>query len=218
MSRINRSSYIYDGCVVHARLQLNNGEFHFKTKSHFKLWRKITLRYLAKFKSVKLTGYQWMSNHCHLTLEAEKAKDLSKFMHDMSWRFAFEFNKIQNRKGHLFQNRFRCSVIDTNEYEQTVQRYMYRNQVRAGMVSHVKQTRWSSYHFYAYGKKDALITPFRNFENFGLKEKIRKLEFRRFVETMMGHEEKLWQAKLAHPILKTKKDILKNYLIKTGYG
>ncbi len=218
MSRINRSEYLYDNCVVHARLQFNNGEFHFKTKNHFKLWKKIALRYLAKYPTVRLTGYQWMSNHCHLTLEADKAIDLSKFMHDMNWRFSFTFNKLHQRKGHLFQSRFRCSIIDSDEYEQTVQRYIYRNQIRARMVKQVKQSRWSSYHYYAYGKPDPLITPFRNYQKFGLQRKNRMFEFRQFVETMMDHEEKLWQAKLVHPTLRTKKEIVRNYLIKTGYG
>ncbi len=218
MPRINRSDYLYDNCVVHARLQFNNGEFHFKNRSHFNLWKKITLRYLGKYPTVRLTGYQWMSNHCHMTLEADKAVDLSKFMHDLCWRFSFEFNKLHKRKGHLFQNRFRCSVIDSDEYEQTVQRYIYRNQIRSGMVKKVRHSRWSSYHYYAYGKPDPLITPFRNYGKFGLQKKIRMLEFRQFVETMMDYEEKLWQAKLLHPTLRTKKEIVKNYLIKTGFG
>src|SRR3989344_1768789 len=154
MPRKNRSDYIFDNCVVHARLQINNGEFHFKKTSHFNLWRKITLRYLKKYPTVKLTGYQWMSNHCHLTLEADIALDLSRFMHDMNWRFAFEFNKLSQRKGHLFQNRFRCSVIDKNEYEQTVQRYIYRNQIRARMVKKVSQTRWR--YFFNHSSSDLI--------------------------------------------------------------
>lgn len=218
MPRINRSDYLYDDCVVHARLQMNNGEFHFTQNSHFNLWKKITLRYLNKYPSIRLTGYQWMNNHCHLTLEARKASDLSKFMHDMSWRFAFEFNKLHKRKGHFFQNRFRCSVIDKDEYEQIVQRYIYRNQIRAGMVKEVRHSRWSSYAFYAYGKKDPLVTPFRTYGLFGVQRKIRMLQFRQFVETMMDTEETLWRAKLAHPTLRTKKEILKNYLMKTGEG
>ena len=218
MSRINRQDYLFDGCVVHARLQINNGEFHFQTKAHFNLWKKITLRYLKKYPSVRLTGYQWMSNHCHLTLEADKTTDLSRFMHDLSWRFAFTFNKLHKRKGHLFQNRFRCSVIDKNEYEQTVQRYIYQNQIRAGMVKHVRHTRWSSYPFYAYGKADPLITPFRTYGLFGAEKKVRMLQFRNFVETQMDHEDRLWQKKLVHPHLKTKKEVLRNYLMKSGYG
>lgn len=217
MSRKNRSDYIFDDCVVHARLQINNGEFHFTKTSHFNLWKKVTLRYLKKYPTVKLTGYQWMSNHCHLTLEADIALDLSRFMHDMNWRFAFEFNKLSQRKGHLFQNRFRCSVIDKNEYEQTVQRYIYRNQIRAKMVKRVSETRWSSYHFYAYGKEDPLVTPFRTYGLFGVKKRMRMLQFRRFVDTMMSHEEQTWKKHLIHPTIKSNNTLI-DYSIKTGMG
>src|SRR3989338_4142817 len=175
MPRKNRSDYIFDNCVVHARLQINNGEFHFKKTSHFNLWRKITLRYLKKYPTVKLTGYQWMSNHCHLTLEADIALDLSRFMHDMNWRFAFEFKKLS-------------------------------------------QTRWSSYHFYAYGKEDPLVTPFRTYGLFGVKKRMRMLQFRRFVETMMSHEEKTWKKQLINPTIKIKNNTFINYSIKTGMG
>lgn len=218
MSRISRQDILYDDCVVHVRLQINNGEFYFQKNGHFTLWKKITLRYLKKYSTVRLTGYQWMSNHCHLILEADKASDLSKFMHDMAWRFAFEFNKLHKRKGHCFQSRFRCSVIDKDEYEQTVQRYIYRNQIRAGMVKKVSHTRWSSYPFYAYGRQDPLVTPFRTYGQFGAQRKVRMLQFRQFVETLMDYEEDLWKARLSHPLLKTKKEILKHYLMKTGEG
>jgi len=49
MPRINREDYLYNGCVVHVRLQINNGEFLFKKKGHFKRWQKIALRYLSKY-------------------------------------------------------------------------------------------------------------------------------------------------------------------------
>jgi REP element-mobilizing transposase RayT len=218
MTRKNRSDYIHDGCVVHARLQINNGEFRFKSRQHFKLWKKIALRYLIKYPQIRLTGYIWMSNHCHLSIEVGKAGDLSKFMHDMSWRYAFEFNKIHKRSGHLFQQRFRCSLITSDEYEKTVQRYIYRNQLRAGLVRQVAHTKWSSYPYYAYGKADPLITPFRTYASFGLKQKIRRLQFRQFVQTMMSHEEKLWKERLSHPQLHTKKEILKNYMMKQREG
>lgn len=218
MPRLNRADYLHDDCVVHVRIQINNGEFLFNSNLHFNLWKKIALLYLKKYPAIKLSGYIWMNTHCHMTLEAERHVDLSKFMHDMTWRFALEFNKLHKRKGHFFQQRFRCSLIDKDEYEKIVQRYIYRNQIRAGMVSHVGKSKWSSYPYYAYGKDDPLITPFRTWFSFGLKEKIRRLQFRQFVETLMLSEEDLWKNRLSHPTLKTKKEILRNYLLKCHAG
>ncbi|MBX7149742.1 transposase [bacterium] len=202
MSRTNRQDYLYDNCVVHARMQFNNKDYRFNSDKHFKMWQKIALRYLKKYPSIKITGYIWMNSHCHLTIEVGSAADFSKFMHDMTWRFAITYNKTHKRNGHLFKERFKCSVIDSDRYEKIVKRYIYRNQIRAGMVKHVKHTKWSSYHYYAYGKKDPLITPFRNFSNFGLNHKIRMIEFRKFVETLMDHEEQELKILLQFPNMK----------------
>lgn len=218
MPRKNRSEYVFDNCVVHARLQINNGEFHFSTEQHFKMWKKIALIYLIKYPTVKITGYIWMSNHCHLMMEVGNATDLSNFMHDMAWRYAWMYNKLNGRKGHFFQQRFRCSVIDRDEYEKIAQRYIYRNQIRAGMVKYVGKSKWSSYAYYAYGKPDSLITPFRTYASFGLDKKKRMEEFRQFVETMTVQEEYEWKQRLSHPLLKSKKDIMKTYLMSYGAG
>lgn len=150
-----------------------------------------------------------------MTLEAGSATDLSKFMHDMAWRFSFTFNKLNARKGHFFQQRFRCSVIDTDEYEKIVKRYIYRNQIRAGVVKHVNQTKWSSYPYYAQGKPDPLITPFRTYFSFGLHKKKRMEEFRAFVETMMTHEETEWKLRLKNCELEIK---VKRRRLKNEYG
>src|SRR5688500_6095334 len=115
--RINGFDYIYDDCHVHVRLQVNNGEFLFNKTQIYRLWRKWARTYLNKYPTVKLTGYQWMSNHCHLIIHALNAVDLTKFLHDINWRFALEYNKIHKRKGHFFQSRYRCSIIEENEYE-----------------------------------------------------------------------------------------------------
>lgn len=210
MPRRNRFDYLYDGCFVHVRLQINNGDFRFQKRTYYKLWKKWVKIYLRKYPSVELTGYQWMSNHCHILIKAGSAKDLTKFFHDINWRFALEYNKLTKRKGHFFQSRYRCSVIEKDEYEVTCQRYIYRNQLRAGMVKHVKQTRFGSYHYYAYGKFNELITPFRNYENFGKDASSRQRGFQMFVEMVTDQElaaEKIWRQRLHHPYLKSRAEV-----------
>ncbi|MBF0107330.1 MAG: transposase, partial [Deltaproteobacteria bacterium] len=150
--------------------------------------------------------------HAHMIIHAIKGDDLPRFLHDLCWRFAFEYNKLEKRKGHFFQNRYRASMIESDEQALTCQRYVYRNQLKAGMVKQIKDTRWSSYHHYAYGEKNDLVTPLYVFDLHGKNKEDRQLNFRVFVKTMMPHEEALWRAKLKHPFLKTTKQIVKNYL------
>jgi putative transposase len=214
MPRINRFDYIADDQFVHVRIQFNNEEFSFQNDKHFQLWEKIAARYLKKYLSLKLCDFIWMNSHAHFIFYVGKCEDLPKFMHDLCWRFSLEYNKMTKRKGHLFLQRYRCSVINDDKYAIACQRYVYRNQLKAKMVKKLKDTKWSSYHYYAYGKKNKLITPLRTYFQFGKDKKKRQHEFRVFVEAMLPHEEDLWRAKLKHPYLKTKKDLLKNHLEK----
>lgn len=213
MARINRFDYLYDNCVVHVRLQINNGEFRFQKALHHKLWKKWVKFYLKKYPVVKLTGYQWMSNHCHMIMESASAKDLTRFLHDINWRFAFEYNKLTKRRGHLFQSRYRCTVIEEDEYESICQRYIYRNQLRAGMVKHVKQSRFGSYQYYAYGSPNEIITPFRNFDRFGKSLSEQRQGFRIFVEMITDREEQeeiLWKQRLGHYKMKTMAEVMQD--------
>ncbi|HLD44563.1 MAG TPA: transposase [bacterium] len=214
MPRINRFDYLANDMLLHVRIQINNGEFRFFEERHFELFNRICRMYLKKYPTIKLTDYEWMSNHAHLIFHIDIYTDLPKFMHDFCWRFAFEYNKMQNRKGHLFQQRYRASNVNTDQYALSCQRYVYRNQLRAGMVKELQDTKWSSYHYYAYGQPNGLITPIFTYEQFGNTPEKQQIEFRFFVEKMPEHEETLWRAKLLHPLLKTKKEIVLNYLKK----
>lgn len=57
MPRLNRFDYLYDGCIVHVRVQINNGEFHFQNQSHYKMWKRWVRFYLHKYPTIKLTGW-----------------------------------------------------------------------------------------------------------------------------------------------------------------
>lgn len=201
MARPNRFETIYDDCLVHVRLQVNNGEFRFNKVEIYRLWRRWTRVYLNKYPTVKITGYQWMSNHCHLIMHTEKALDLTKFLHDINWRFALEYNKLHKRKGHFFQSRYRCTVIEENEYELACQRYIYRNPIRARMVKSVMQNKWGSYHYYASGQKNELITPTLNYQTFGNSSEERCRTFKIYVESLTPYEEGLLKKQLRHPKL-----------------
>jgi putative transposase len=57
-------------------------------------------------------------------------------------------------------------------------RYIELNPVRAGMVDHPREYRWSSYHANAYGKLAALVTPHKLYEALSTDEAERKKYYR----------------------------------------
>ena len=100
-----------------------------------------------------------MDNHPHLTGQTLQADGISRLMKTVNSLFAKKINKLEKRYGQVIMDRFKSPVIQTGESLVAVMIYTDLNSFRAGMVKHPKDYRWSSYHYYADGKPDPLITP-----------------------------------------------------------
>jgi putative transposase len=68
------------------------------------------------------------------------------------------YRKTYGYSGHLWQGRFKSNLIDTDSYLLQCGKYIELNPVRAGIVNSPDQYRFSSYHYYAKGAFDKLIT------------------------------------------------------------
>jgi putative transposase len=109
---------------------------------------------LKKYKEESGMGvYAWclMNNHVHL-LVREVKEDLSTTMKRIGVSYASYYNWKYQTIGHLFQDRFRSEVVESRRSFLTVIRYIHQNPVKAGIVSHVDEWRWSSCAVY-YGQK-----------------------------------------------------------------
>lgn len=53
---------------------------------------------------------------------------------------------------------YKASLIDAEAYLLSCYRYIELNPVRAAMVTHPRDYRWSSYRFHAYGEHNHLIS------------------------------------------------------------
>ena len=102
------------------------------------------LAYCVKLHNVILHAYVLMGNHYHFLVETSDG-NLSAFMRDVNGNYSQWFNKIHKRVGHLFQGRYKAFVIDRDAYLFEVARYIVLNPVRAGLVQHPRDWKWSSY-------------------------------------------------------------------------
>lgn len=102
------------------------------------------LAYCLALHNVILHAYVLMGNHYHLLVETPDA-NLSAFMRDVNGNYSQWFNYALKRVGHLFQGRYKAFVIDKDAYLFEVARYIILNPVRAGLVSHPRDWKWSSY-------------------------------------------------------------------------
>ena len=78
---------------------------------------------------VEILAFWFMPNHIHLLLEQIRNNGITQFMQKLGTGYATYFNKKYNRKGHLFQGRFRAVHIKNNEQLKTVFVYIHTNGV-----------------------------------------------------------------------------------------
>ena len=95
----------------------------------------------------RVHGFCLMSNHIHLVIQVGEIA-LSHPMQNLAFRYAQWFNRRHGRAGHLFQGRFKAILVDADSYLLELVRYVHLNPVRAGLVRHPEDYRWSGHRAY----------------------------------------------------------------------
>ena len=89
-------------------------------------------------------AYCLMDNHFHLLIETPRP-NLSIGMRQLNGRYTQACNRQHGRVGHLFQGRFAAILVEKEAHLLELCRYVVLNPVRAQLVTHPRQWRWSSY-------------------------------------------------------------------------
>ena len=71
--------------------------------------------------------------------------DLSEFMKALLIRFTRWFNRVHDRTGTLWEERYKSVIVESGIAARTMAAYIDLNPVRAGMVADPAEYRWSSY-------------------------------------------------------------------------
>lgn len=91
---------------------------------------------------VDIVTYCLMTNHVHMLLYSQE--DLSVYIKKISASYVYWFNRKYERVGHLFQERYKSEIIDTESYFMTAIRYIIHNPQKAGICA-ATEYKWSSY-------------------------------------------------------------------------
>jgi len=89
-------------------------------------------------------AYCLMGNHYHLLIETPGA-NLSRGMQLLNGVYTQRFNHTHKRVGHVLQGRFKAILVEKESHLLGLARYIVLNPVRAKIVRHPRQYRWSSY-------------------------------------------------------------------------
>jgi len=123
-------------------------------------------------------AYVLMTNHVHLLLTPKESDSAGELMKRLGQRYVQYINRTYQRSGTLWEGRFRSCIAQEDAYLLLCQRYMELNPVRAGIVKHPGEYRWSSYHVHGQGKKSDLVSPHPLYISLGQTDEERQIAYR----------------------------------------
>ena len=107
----------------------------------------------AKLYDVSVHAFVCMTNHVHILVTPAEKYGVSQMMQRLGSLYSATINALYDRTGSLWEGRFKSSLIDSDRYCLACYRYIEMNPVRAGMVEHPADYRWSSYRSNALGDR-----------------------------------------------------------------
>lgn len=132
----------YEGAMYHVIHRGNNREYIFE-KPEDKQFLLDKINEIKKSMALVILGYVIMSNHYHLLLKTDKTP-LSVVMHRINNAYSRYYNKKYKQTGHVFEGRYKATLIMDDKYLLSALRYIHNNPVRAGMVQQMADYPWSS--------------------------------------------------------------------------
>ena len=139
------------------------------------------LEFFATKFGCEIHAYVLMHNHVHIAVTPHARDALSLLMKSLNQRFVAHVNKCRQRTGTLWEGRFKSCLILDPEYFLTCMRYIELNPVRAGIVDHPREYRWSSYKANAEGSENSCIAPHLHYLSLGANDVERRAAYRQFI-------------------------------------
>ena len=139
MPRIAREKSV--SCFYHVMVQGINKEYISDKELYMKKYKQLVIQKLK----VKLLAYCIMNNHVHMLVYAEDSMNLGKYMQKLNTSYSMFYNKVKNRVGHVFRNRYNSQSILNQSHLYNCLVYIHNNPVRAGIVNRPDEYKYSSY-------------------------------------------------------------------------
>lgn len=109
-------------------------------------------------KYFKIHAFCLMPNHFHLLIEQLGDVSISKLISKLCTSYSKYINKKYIRVGHIFQDKFKAVLMETNPQLMWTSAYIHMNAVKDGLVKHPKNYQWSSYNDYAENRNLPIVS------------------------------------------------------------
>ena len=130
-----------------------------------KYYKTEILKLLKEIKeeiNFSVIAYCVMDNHLHL-LAKMGDEDLKNIMKKLNVKFALYYNRLENRYGYVFQDRFKSEAVEDERYLLGALRYIHNNPIKAAMTDNIINYQWSSAKDYFNKNIDLIDENFMNY-------------------------------------------------------
>jgi len=183
-----RARIAVPGIPWHIIQRGNNRSACFYTEEDYRRYLD-TLSDMSTRYDCQIHAYVLMTNHVHLLLTPARKDSASLLMKHLGQRYVQYVNRQYRRSGTLWEGRFRSCLAQRDEYVLTCYRYIELNPLRAGMVAHPRDYRWSSYRCNAEGKANLLIKSHDEYERLGMTMVERRAAYRELFSAHIDPEQ-----------------------------
>lgn len=145
----------YPGAVYHIMIRGIRRSDIFKDEGDYGVYLEILEIVMQRYPFI-LYSYCLMTNHVHLQLETVD-DEIWNIMREVNRNYTKYFNKKYNFTGSLYDGRYKSEIIENDQYNLQVSRYIHLNPVKANMVAEPLEYQWSSYNSYLDDDCDKII-------------------------------------------------------------
>ncbi len=157
-----RPRIVLPGTPLHLIQRGNNRQACFFSDSDYLVYLEWLEEY-AKKHSCLIHAYVLMTNHVHLLMTPLKAESAGLMMKQLGQRYVQYINRTYRRSGTMWEGRYKSCIAHDEVYVLGCYRYVELNPVRADIVPHPAEYRWSSYRVNAQSEASSLITPHQQY-------------------------------------------------------
>ena len=169
------------GVTLHVVQRGHNRDRTFFSDDDYRTYLYLLSHQASRYET-SVHAYVLMTNHVHLLLTSRLADGISRTMQQVASIYSRRVNERLERRGSMWEGRFKSCLIDSDSYLIACYRYIELNPVRAGIVSTPEEYRWSSYRENAGFRAIRIVEPHERFTALGCTVRQRVERYRALIQ------------------------------------
>jgi putative transposase len=172
-----RTRIVLPDVPMHLIQRRNNRQACFYANGDYLFYLE-SLQTYARHAGCAVHAYVLMTNHVHLLLTSSTASGAGALMKGLGQRYVQYVNRTYRRNGTLWEGSFRSCLTQEEPYVLGCYPYIELNPVRAGMIEHPGEYRWSSCRANAQGESGSVVSAQERYRALGADEQGRQAAYR----------------------------------------